>query len=95
MYYYKFLVILLAKQLSFFYFRWLCSWRGSGKKILVQKSDWPSHEEKMASRTRNGGAKATEGSSGGRDGAADSGRRVSCRLSTKGDKILLSPDDIK
>ena len=71
----------------------------SGKKILVQKSDWPLplilFEEKMASRTRNGGAKATEGSSGGRDGAADSGRRVQRRLSTKGDKILLSPDDIK
>ena len=49
----------------------------------------------MASRTRNSGAEATGVSSGGRDGTVYSGRRMSRRLSTDGDKTFLSPDEIK
>ena len=49
----------------------------------------------MASRTTNIGAEATGVSSGGRDGAAYSGRRMSRRLSNEGGKVFLSADDIK
>ena len=49
----------------------------------------------MASRMRNSGAEAREGSGEGRGGVAGSDRRTSRRLSNEGGKAFLSADDIK